>query len=115
TKREIDRQCSTRAGSRVSATSVCERGLKSIHGACVHYALVIFDPYSLGSQPESIVGELQRLRGGLVTAGMVNGHVLILRNPFHNIHHEICNSINVPTVQPGFRSPSRFAACCSGT
>src|SRR5712691_7979094 len=54
----------------------------------VQCALVILNPYFLGTQLEGIAGEFQSLSGVFVTSGMVNGHVLVFRYPFHDINHE---------------------------
>ncbi len=47
------------------------------------------NPYFLGTQLEGIAGEFQGLRRMFVSSGMVNGHVLVFRYPFHNIRNPL--------------------------
>jgi hypothetical protein len=46
------------------------------------------NPYFLGTQLEGIAGEFQGLRRMFVS-GMINGHVLVFRYPFHNIRNPL--------------------------
>ncbi len=55
----------------------------------VKCAVVILNPYFLGIQLEGIAGKFQGLRGMFVSSGMINRYVLVLRYPFHNIHHPL--------------------------